>query len=177
MTCGRVGVVTSMDFSAYAFQISMSLLPALLPFFILWRALKAVLDVCLDVLGEEVAGVALDGGAVLPNQELLKVPRNVCPPHWFPNQEVGAGHKALRVIRRCWQGLFEECEKWMLVLSVHLNLVEHVALELEPVARPDMLQQVDNLLSTAVLLVAKLVGGEGEDSKVARELEGSRLVC
>jgi len=25
--------------------------------------------------------------------------------------------------------------------------------------------------------VAKLVGGEGEDSKVARELEGSRLVC
>ena len=140
MTCRRVGVVTSMDFSAYAFQISMSLLPALLPFFILWRALKAVLDVCLDVLGEEVAGVALDGGAVLPNQKLLKVPRNVCPPHWFPNQEVGAekcdvgpiffseknfsppGHKALRVIRRCWQGLFEECEKWMLVLSVHLNL-------------------------------------------------------
>ena len=140
MTCGRVGVVTSMDFSAYAFRISMSLLPALLPFFILWRALKAVLDVCLDVLGEEVAGVALDGGAVLPNQKLLKVPRDVCPPHWFPNQEVGAekfgvcpifflqkkfsppGHKALRVIRRCWQGLFEECEKWMLVLSVHLDL-------------------------------------------------------
>ena len=68
----------------------MSLLPTLLPFVILWRALKAVLDVCLDVLGEEVAGVALDGGAVLPNQELLKVPRDVCPPHWFPNQEVGA---------------------------------------------------------------------------------------
>jgi len=90
MTCGRVGVVTSMDFSASAFQISMSLLPTLLPFVILWRALKAVLDVCLDVLGEEVAGVALDGGAVLPNQELLKVPRDVCPPHWFPNQEVGA---------------------------------------------------------------------------------------
>ena len=26
-------------------------------------------------------------------------------------------------------------------------------------------------------LVAKLVGGEGEDSKVARELEGSTLEC
>ena len=35
------------------------------------------------------------------------------------------------------------------------HLVEHVALELEPVARPDMLQQVDNLLSTAVLLTQK----------------------
>ena len=85
MTCGRVGVVTSMDFSAYAFQISMSLLPALLPFFILWRALKAVLDVCLDVLGEEVAGVALDGGAVPADQELFKVPGNICPSHRFPD--------------------------------------------------------------------------------------------
>ena len=140
MTFRRVGVVTSMDFSASAFQISMSLLPMLPPFFILWRALKAVLDVGLDVLGEEVAGVALDGGAVLPNQELLKVPRNVCSPHWFPNQEVGAGkvgmgdtfstdkispppgHQTLGVVRGCWQGLFEECEKWVLVLSVDLNL-------------------------------------------------------
>ena len=84
------------------------------------------------------------------------------------------------------------------------HLVKHVSLELETVARPHMLQQVDNLLTTTVLLsnkylskyfqisshhwfpdikdifkdiflillylVAKLVGGEGEDSKVAREL-------
>jgi len=63
---------------------------------ILWQALKAVLDVCLNVLGEEVAGVALDGGAVLPNQELLKVPRDVCPPHWFPNQEMGAEKEIVR---------------------------------------------------------------------------------
>ena len=41
-------------------------------------------------LGEEVAGVAFDGGAVFPNEELFKVPRDVCPPHWFPNQEVRA---------------------------------------------------------------------------------------
>ena len=79
-----------MDFSAAAFQISMSFLPILPPLSILWQALKAVLDVCLNVLGEKVAGVALYGGAVLSNQELLKVPRDVCPPHWFPNQEMGA---------------------------------------------------------------------------------------
>ena len=131
-----------MDFSAAAFQISMSFLPILPPLSILWQPLKAVLDVCLNVLGEEVAGVALDGGAVLPNQELLKVPRDVCPPHWFPNQEMGAekeivtlfflyrqhfppglpGHQALRVIGGCWKRLFEESEEWMLVLSIHLNL-------------------------------------------------------
>jgi len=97
------GVVTSMDFSASAFQISTSFFPTLPLLFILWRTLKAVLDVCLNVLGEEVAGVALDGGAIPPNQELLKVPRDVCPPHWFPDQEVGACHQALRVIRGCWQ--------------------------------------------------------------------------
>merc|ERR1712060_776225 len=57
-----------------------------------------------------------------------------------------------------------------IVLSIYLNLVKHVSLELETVARPHMLQQVDDLLPTTVLLVAKLVGGEGEDSKVAREL-------
>ena len=71
--------------------------------FILWQALKAVLDVCLNVLGEEVAGVALDGGAVLPNQELLKVPRDVCPPHWFPNQEVGAAKKFALVTLFPWR--------------------------------------------------------------------------
>ena len=91
-----------MDFSAAAFQISMSFLPILPPLSILWQALKAVLDVCLNVLGEEVAGVALDGGAVLSNQELLKVPRDVCPPHWFPNQEVGA-EKSLR-----WSHFFQD---------------------------------------------------------------------
>ena len=85
MTFRRVGVVTSMDFSASAFQISMSLLPMLPPFFILWRALKAVLDVGLDVLGEEVAGVALDGGAVPADKELFKVPGNICPSHRFPD--------------------------------------------------------------------------------------------
>ena len=74
-----------MDFSAAAFQISMSFLPILPPLSILWQALKAVLDVCLNVLGEEVAGVALDGGAVPADQELFKVPGNICPSHRFPD--------------------------------------------------------------------------------------------
>merc|ERR1719234_2362311 len=83
---------------------------------------------------------------------------------------MGAGHQALRVIGRCWKRHFEESEKWMLVLSVYLNLVKHVSLELEAIAWSHMFQQVGYLLTTTVLLVAKLVGGEGEDSKVAREL-------
>ena len=42
-------------------------------------------------------------------------------------------------------------------------LIEHDAFRLEPVARPDMLQRVDDLLSVAVLLVPELIGWERQD--------------
>ena len=90
MTCWRACGVASVDFPASAFWISISLLPAWPSQCILWHASKTVLDVRLYVLGEEVARVTLDGGAISPNQELLKVPGYVGPPHWFPDQEVGA---------------------------------------------------------------------------------------
>merc|ERR1711978_669656 len=38
----------------------------------LWHASKTVLDVRLYVLGEEVARVTLDGGAISPNQDFSK---------------------------------------------------------------------------------------------------------
>ena len=85
MTCERGNGDTSMDFSASAFLISMSLLPTRPPLCILYDISKAVLNVRLDVLSEEVAGVALDGGAVPADQELFKVPGNICPSHWFPD--------------------------------------------------------------------------------------------
>ena len=85
MTCERGNGDTSMDFSASAFLISMSLLPTRPPLCILYDISKAVLNVRLDVLSEEVAGVALDGGAVPADQELFKVPGNICPSHRFPD--------------------------------------------------------------------------------------------
>jgi len=136
MTCWRACGVASVDFPASAFWIPISLLPAWPSQCILWHASKTVLDVRLYVLGEEVARVTLDGGAISPNQELLKVPGYVGPPHWFPDQEVGARHQTFWVVRRGRQRLFEECEEGMFILSIHLHLVEHVPLELEAIAGP-----------------------------------------
>ena len=137
MTCWRACGVASVDFPASAFWIPISLLPAWPSQCILWHASKTVLDVRLYVLGEEVARVTLDGGAISPNQELLKVPGYVGPPHWFPDQEVGAKtflrsisgwrvrlprHQTFWVVRRSRQRLFEECEEGMFILSIHLHL-------------------------------------------------------
>ena len=137
MTCWRACGVASVDFPASAFWISISLLPAWPSQCILWHASKTVLDVRLYVLGEEVARVTLDGCAISPNQELLKVPGYVGPPHWFPDQEVGAKtflrsisgwrvrlprHQAFWVVRRGRQRLLEECEEGMFILSIHLHL-------------------------------------------------------
>ena len=58
----------------------------------------------------------------------------------------------------------------MLVLTVDLDLVEELAFELEAVAGPDVLEEVDDLLAGAVLLVAELVGGEGQDRQLVRVL-------
>ena len=137
MTCWRACGVASVDFPASAFWIPISLLPAWPSQCILWHASKTVLDVRLYVLGEEVARVTLDGGAISPNQELLKVPGYVGPPHWFPDQEVGAKtflrsisgwrvrlprHQTFWVVGRGRQRLFEECEEGMFILSIHLHL-------------------------------------------------------
>ena len=58
----------------------------------------------------------------------------------------------------------------MLVLAVDLDLVEELAFELEAIAGPDVLEEVDDLLAGAVLLVAELVGGEGQDRQLVRVL-------
>ena len=42
-------------------------------------------------------------------------------------------------------------------------LIEHDAFRLEPVARADVLQRVQDLLPVGVLLVTELIGGEGQN--------------
>ena len=44
-----------------------------------------------------------------------------------------------------------------------MYLIEHDAFRLEPVARPDILQRVQDLLPVGVLLVPELIGGERQD--------------
>ena len=138
----------------------------------LLHSLQQLLDVLLDVLGREVPRVALDGNTVLADEELLEVPRDVCPLDRLPDQEVRRRHQTFLVVLRSWQSLLQGGEQRVLVLAVDLDLVEHLALELEAVAGPDVLEEVEDLLAATVLLVAELVAGEGEHGELLRELRG-----
>jgi len=132
--------------------------------------LQQGLDVFLDVLGLEGAGVSLDRAALLVHQELLEVPGDVRPPDRSPDQEAGVGHQAGSVVMGRRQGGLQQAEQGVLAGPVHLDLVEHLAFELEAVAGPDVLEEVGDLLAAAVLLVAELVGGEGQDCQLVRVL-------
>merc|ERR1719481_35010 len=54
--------------------------------------LQQLLDISLDILGQEVPGVALDWVAVRTNEELLKVPGDVGPLDRLPDEELWVGH-------------------------------------------------------------------------------------
>ena len=69
-----------------------------------------------------VPGVSLDGRAIWANEELLKVPGDVCPLDWPPDQELRVGHQALRVIAGGRQRLLQELEDRMLIFAIGLNL-------------------------------------------------------
>ena len=53
---------------------------------------------------------------------------------------------------------------------VHMYLIEHDAFRLEPVARPDILQRVQDLLPVGVLLVPELVGRKRQDDLLLGEI-------
>ena len=79
----------------------------------------------------------------------------------------------------------------MLIFPISLHLVKDVSLELKSIARPDVLQSIQDLLALGILLVPELwgledkniknskkleeklylVGGEGQNSKFIRELK------
>lgn len=50
------------------------------------------LNVSLNVAGEELPAVALERGAIWPDEELFKVPGHVVPADWAPDEEFGVTH-------------------------------------------------------------------------------------
>ena len=70
----------------------------------------------------DIPGVSLDGGAIWADEELLKVPGDVCPPDRPPDQELRVGHQTLRVIAGGGQRLLQELEDRMLIFAIGLNL-------------------------------------------------------
>jgi len=131
---------------------------------------EIVLDIFCNVRSQVVPGISLERRAIWTNQEFLKIPGNVCPLDWLPDQQLRVSHQAIRVITGVGQLLLQECEDRVLVLTISFHLVKQFSFELKPIARPHMFQGCQDFLSTGVLLVAKLVSGKCQDCKLFREL-------
>ena len=83
-----------------------------------WIVIRNIFSVLL----QHLPGVSLDGGAIWADEELLKVPCDVCPLDRPPDQELRVGHQALRVIAGDGQRLLQELEDRMLIFAIGLNL-------------------------------------------------------
>jgi len=116
---------------------------------------------CLEALREAFVSVALG-----VNEELFKVPPDVGALDWLPNDELGIAHQTVAVVRRQRQVRLEPSEYFVFSLTVGSNLIKHDALWLEPVARPDVFQGIHNFLAIRILLMPKLVCGEGENDQL-----------
>lgn len=149
------------------------LISSLLVFFSKLQATLSLHILCnirSNVCSQKVPGISLDGRAIRADEELLEVPGNVCPLDRAPDQELGVCHQALRVIAGGGQRLLQELEHRMLIFAIGLNLVKQCSFELKPISRPDMLQSIDNFLSSRIFLVAKLVCWKSQDSQFPRKL-------
>ena len=101
--------------------------------------------------------ISLDGSAIWPNEEFLKVPGDVRPLDRPPDEELGVCHETLGVVRRGRKLPLQQAEQRVLVLPVRLHLIEEFPLELKTAARSDVLESVANFLrSSRILLVPKL---------------------
>lgn len=114
--------------------------------------LEELLDVSLDVAGEEPPAVALEGNPVRPHQELLEVPGHVVPADGAPDDQLGVVEQRGRLVAGERQLLPQEHEERVGVLAVHVHLLQELELWLEAVSRTDVLQGQENFFILAILL-------------------------
>mmetsp|Transcript_26350 Transcript_26350/g.66219 ORF Transcript_26350/g.66219 Transcript_26350/m.66219 type:complete len:221 (+) Transcript_26350:275-937(+) len=133
--------------------------------------LQQLLDVGRDVRGEELLGEARDGLAVLVDQKLLKVPADVAPQHGAPGglSDDVVGAKITAGVHRGRQGSLQELEHGNGVSSIHIRACEEIKLGLKAFTRADVLQHVQGFPVLVVVLLAKLVGREGQNSQAVSE--------
>jgi len=115
----------------------------------------------LEALGKAFVSVALG-----VNEKLFKVPPNVGALDRLPDDKLGISHQTVAVVRRQRQVSLQPSKYLVFSFTVGSNLIEHDGLGLEPVARPDVSQGIDNLLAIRILLMPKLVCGEGQNDQL-----------
>mmetsp|Transcript_9451 Transcript_9451/g.23285 ORF Transcript_9451/g.23285 Transcript_9451/m.23285 type:complete len:347 (+) Transcript_9451:248-1288(+) len=127
----------------------------------------------LDVLGNVdcrvAAAVALDGDAVLVDEELLEVPRDVRALNRGPDDELRVSHelRPLVALGDGQDGLHVR-KKRQLVLAVHVGAREEGEVGLVPIPWANVFELVEDLASLVVSLMAELVRGETKAHETLR---------
>ncbi|TRY94884.1 hypothetical protein DNTS_032985 [Danionella cerebrum] len=112
-----------------------------------------LLDISLYVAGEEPSAVPLEWFPIWPDQELLKVPRDVIPADRTPDNKFGIPHEGHWVIVWLWKFLLQEGKQRMDVFSIHLHLLKKLKFWLKAISRTNIFQRKQDFIILAVLLV------------------------
>lgn len=110
------------------------------------------MNVRLDVNGRELFAVSLKGLALWPDEEFLKVPRDVRPADGTPNQELGVLYEGVGVVIGIGELVFKVGKDRMCVCSVDVTLLKDGKAGLKAAAWTHMLQGIQDLAIGAVLL-------------------------
>lgn len=110
------------------------------------------LYVALDAARQELPAVALEGDAVGPDEELLKVPGHVVPADGIPDDQLGVRDQSAWVVAGGRQLFPEELEEGVGILPVHIHLLKEWKLGLESISRADIFQRQEDFLILTVLL-------------------------
>lgn len=102
---------------------------------------EELLDVLLNVAGEEGPAVALEGDSVWPDEELLEVPGHVVPADGAPDDQLGVGHQGCWLITGGRELFLEELEQGVCILPIHITLLQQLELWHKAISRTDVLQR------------------------------------
>ena len=119
----------------------------------LFHPLKKLLDISLNVASQELSAIALIWFSVWANQQLLKVPSNVIPADWAPNDELGVGHEGHGVITGKRQLFLEIGKQGVGILSIHIHLLKKREFRLKAIAWTDVFKGLKDLIILAILLL------------------------
>lgn len=97
--------------------------------------------------------VALKGLSIRADQELLKVPGNIVPAHWTPDDGLWISHESQCIITGKWQAVFQVDKQGVCILSIHIHLLKELELWFKAIPWTDILQTFEDFIVLAVLLL------------------------
>lgn len=114
--------------------------------------LQKLLDICLDVAGEESAPIPLERFSIGTNEKLLKIPSDVISANGTPYDKLGVGHERHRLIAGKRKLVFEILKQRMGIFSIYVGFLKKLEFGLEAVSRTNVFQREQNFFILAVLL-------------------------